>query len=102
MNKILIPLFIIVSLFIGYPMAEVSAATTTASKTTVSTSKPTTTKTVTKKKVVKTVVKKKKKKKERLIPAPALFTLSNAPHSPKVIAKAKKKTPTKVVAKKKV
>jgi hypothetical protein len=94
MNKKLLTLLIAFLLFIGYPMADISAATTTgstpASKTVTKTVKK---KTATKKKVVK------RKRKERLISAPKPFTLETAPHSPQPIAKAKKKTTKKTVKK---
>ena len=96
MNKKLIPLIIILTLFVGYPIADISAATTTG---TAPTSKTTTAKTV-KKKVASKKKTVRKKRKERLIAAPKPFTLETAPHSPKPVAKAKKKTSTKKASKK--
>jgi hypothetical protein len=90
-TKIILPVFIALSLVVGSPVGVVHAATTV--KTTTS-AKKVAKKPVAKKKVVK-------KKKERLIAEPALFTLETAPHSPKPVAKSKKKTIKKVVVKKK-
>ncbi len=95
MIKNIIPFLIVISLFVGYPMADIVQASTTASGQT-SVAKPTAKKAVVKKKAVK---KKVTKKKERLIPAPALYTLDNAPYSDKPISKAKKKAKKKVIKK---
>jgi len=104
-KKIILPFFIILSLFIGYP-SSIFAVTTSPIKSptkTIVTASKTTTK--------KVVVKKKKKvvakKKEKLIAIPPLFTLDTAPHSAKPVYRSTKKktsTPVKkpVVVKKKV
>lgn len=89
MNKIIISLFILVSLICA-PFSTMAATSSvkTQAKTT----------------VVKTTKKKSKKKKvarhERLIAVPPLFTLDTAPHSAKPIAKAKKKSSKKSTKKK--
>ncbi|MCX6755848.1 MAG: hypothetical protein NTX85_00695 [Candidatus Nomurabacteria bacterium] len=80
MTKKIISIFILCSFILGYSPMLASAAKTT-------------------KKV--TVVKKKKKaRKEKLTLNPPLFTLETAPHSPRPIARGKRKSTKKVAIKK--
>ncbi len=99
MIKKLIPLFVIVSLFVGYPASTFAATTTTSTTKSTTTAKAPVKKATTAKKAPakKKVV---KKKKERLILQPAKFTLQNAPHSPKPVAKSKSKAKKPATTKK--
>lgn len=97
MIKKILPIFIILALFVGYSPSAFAATTPTAKKTV--TTKTTSKKVTTKKKTTKK--KKVVKKKEKLIANPPLITLDTAPHSPKPIAKAKKKTIKKTTTPKK-
>jgi hypothetical protein len=81
MTKKIISIFIMCSFILGCSPVLVSAASKTTKKVTV-------------------VKKKKKARKEKLTLNPPLFTIDTAPHSPKPIARGKKKSAKKVVIKK--
>ena len=85
MIKKILPFFIAFALIVGFPMAEVSAATTVKTATT--------TKTVVKKKTTKK--RRSTKRKEKLTVNPPLITLDTAPHSGRPLARAMKRKTTK-------
>lgn len=87
MIKRFVTIFILFTFLLGISPVSVFAATTKTTKKVA----------VTKKKVA---IKKSVKRKEKLTVEPPLFTIDTAPHSPKPVARSKKKTTKKVAIKK--